>query len=760
MENDIAAKMTPTSLRTIDGQVASDYAGSVESKASASPLLGDSLVRLHLRRSAVVAGLLGAIFTVAAVVSFPEADDGSLLMVMRELGAKEIINGYTDSPISALLWRSFIEVCGVYFWPMAMLLNGLMWACFGLVGSYLWIRMCPEHRGYAPFVACLTIAPVVVLLQPVALTVISTAVLGAMLAYVALFLILRYFDRHGSRLLYGTAALLLALSVWFGDYGLSIGTVVLTLAIRFEFAEENRALPEHRRRAIWGLLAITAASWMAYRIFMNRAVAHSTPSAGDPAFRRLQGLLPKLFSDTWHAVIGAYGTLLGNVYLSWGTKTLLISFFIGILFTCAVNAALRNENAEALHPKRAIGTLLIALLAGLTPAVYSHTLWTPTGAADQNEAFSRFYIPVMPVAACLTASLCFAFVRSRLRPVVVSVLALLVGYNAMTQVWTGFRRQHTLSTIGSALKPYVEAGSGPVVAVLSSSALCFADFSCTVKASSSWPVDVARRFWLYHSPDASLQFGPRSACKQNPAVHTSYRGIHRDGAISNILWVETSTDGFRIEPYCLAESGGGIQSAEAKGSAGPTRAGKGLLTGTFKRVNGVQDLSQIGTFDWEHWTSASVANHKASGGNQIAYYATVGKMSVRDSTRLPLAFTWSDGTPTESAGEVRSGASIAGKGNGFAIWAAAGLNVRTLIVYVGVRGADAKIQAKLTDSSVDDYIDPSFSSTTETAERMYKFVYRAGSPEQHLIVTFTQTNSKPDGEILLQAAALTANDGG
>jgi hypothetical protein len=280
-----------------------------------------------------------------------------------------------------------------------------------------------------------------------------------------------------------------------------------------------------------------------------------------------------------------------------------------------------------------------------------------------------------------------------------------------------------------------------------------------VKASSGWPVDLARRFWVYHAPDAVSRFGTRTACKQNLTVHTSYRGVHRDGAVSNLLWVEASSDSFRIEPYCLEDNGGGMRSAESKGSTAPTRAGKGLIAGSFKEVTGVQDLTEIGTFDWEHWTSASTANHKVSGGNQISYYATVGKMPVRDSPQLPLAFTWSDGTPTESAVDVRSGTSLGGRGNGFAIWAAAGLNVRTLLVYVGARRAQGKIQAKLTDSSVDDYVDASFASTTGLAERMYKFVYRAGSPEQHLVVTFTQTSANPDGEILLQAAALTAEHG-
>jgi hypothetical protein len=360
----------------------------------------------------------------------------------------------------------------------------------------------------------------------------------------------------------------------------------------------------------------------------------------------------------------------------------------------------------------------------------------------------------MPVAATLTALTLLSLVRQSVRPFVLAILGLLIGFTLFSYTSNGLRRQQTLSAVGTAVKSTVGAADANVFGVLSTEDLCFADYSCTAKATSHWSADVSKHFWLFKPSEALGYLGSRRECKSNSQLSAG-NPVIRSGPVSRLLWIQTAGANISIEPYCLADAAVGAGSAHV--SAAPAKISKGVLTASFNKPTGTQNLTELGTADWAYWTSPAIVNHKSTGGKQIFYYNTVGG-TVRDYADHPFAFTWTDGAPTLSELDTRTGLSIGGMGRGFQIAAPADATERKLSVYIGARKTQGKIQAHLGDGSAPDFTDMTVNGNNITAG-MYTFVYRAGSTSQLLIVTYTQASNNPQASISLQGAALATAGG-
>ena len=174
----------------------------------------------------------------------------------------------------------------------------------------------------------------------------------------------------------------------------------------------------------------------------------------------------------------------------------------------------------------------------------------------------------------------------------------------------------------------------------------------------------------------------------------------------------------------------------------PVNTGQGALSGAVSTPSTTQNLTQLGTTDWAHWglTSATSFNHKASGQGQISNYTVVGSGPATAFNDHPFGFTWTDGTPTASATNSKTGVYVAGLNSGFQITAPADLTTRTLSVYVSVWTAQGKLTAHLSDGSAVDYVDTSV-SIVHNAVGKYTLTYHAASNGQQLVVSFTQANN-------------------
>lgn len=737
-------------VRAISGDVAFDTQRDQSASSEfAQPLLRRRLMRLHLRRALLGIVIACAVLIVAAVVAFPEQDDGYVAMLFKELGPPGALSGYLGSPVIGWLWYILIESCGIYFWPVAILLSATLWVIFALESSYLWISLFPDNSEYAALAACLTIAPIVAQVQATTLVSASVTLLPIVLAYASLFMLMRAVRAEASAPAYILGLITLGVGALVGESAVPVGIIIFILFILGYLPQAEEALKQRAKRVAYAALATTAVAYILYRLTTYSSTSHASRGV----WRTAIGLPFNIFSAAWHSVIGAYGTTVGSLYLSWGSKTLLVSLAVGLLFAWVVASmtSLKNDPFAA-WPR--IQTVVLALVAALIPIEIGHPYWVSIQFPRQMEHASRFLIPILPVAVCLTIVLLLSFVQPRRRPVIVAALGILTGFTLLNQVWTGFHRQATLAAIGSSLKPYVAASPGTVIGVLSTDSLCFADYSCTAKATANWPAESSRHFWMYTESEAWRHLGSRKSCQQPSQANPGMRAIRRSEPITNVLWIQLTNDNFTLSSYC------------ASGSLPPvghyplltSTSAKGFLSGTFSTVSGVVDLTQLDAADWEAWTSATSANHKADGGKQIYYYNTIGGATVHDYSDSPVGISWSDGTPIEQASDVHSGISISGTGHGFQIAAPADGITRTLSVYVGTQKARGKLSAHLSDGSAPDYVDSSLNDNSVGAAGVYKLIYRTRSDGQTIIVTYTQLAPSPEGKVILQGAALVAGN--
>ncbi len=104
----------------------------------------------------------------------------------------------------------------------------------------------------------------------------------------------------------------------------------------------------------------------------------------------------------------------------------------------------------------------------------------------------------------------------------------------------------------------------------------------------------------------------------------------------------------------------------------------------------------------------------------------------------PNGYSWTDGTPTARVTNSPTGLYINGLNKGFQITVPADdTTSRTVKVYVGVWGAQGKLEAALSDSSASPYVDTSVTDpggSSDGIARVYSLTYRAASANQTLTV--------------------------
>ncbi|RIK57522.1 MAG: hypothetical protein DCC63_13640 [Nitrospira sp.] len=190
----------------------------------------------------------------------------------------------------------------------------------------------------------------------------------------------------------------------------------------------------------------------------------------------------------------------------------------------------------------------------------------------------------------------------------------------------------------------------------------------------------------------------------------------------------------------------------------------GALAGSLATPSATVTLSTEGTTDWAHWglTTASSFNHKSGITAQISNYSALGGGTAARYDTNPNGYSWTDGTPTASATNSPTGLYINGLNKGFQITVPADTTSRTVKVYVGVWGAQGKLEATLSDSSASAYVDTSVTDpggSSDGIARVYTLTYRAGSANQTLTVKWTvETMHEAQwGNVTLQGATLVTN---
>lgn len=189
----------------------------------------------------------------------------------------------------------------------------------------------------------------------------------------------------------------------------------------------------------------------------------------------------------------------------------------------------------------------------------------------------------------------------------------------------------------------------------------------------------------------------------------------------------------------------------------PTPTPAGTLSVTNVAPPASANLSTEGTTDWAHWglTDTSSFNHKSGVTQQISNYTKIGSGTVGRFTDCQVKYSWTGGTPTDSATDTITGLYIPLVGNGFQFTVPAGTTQKTLKVYVSVYKARGKFEVSLSDGSAPAYTDYTDISTG-SHYKVYTIVFKAGSASQTLTIKHTVESvyDASIGNVTLQAATL------
>jgi len=183
----------------------------------------------------------------------------------------------------------------------------------------------------------------------------------------------------------------------------------------------------------------------------------------------------------------------------------------------------------------------------------------------------------------------------------------------------------------------------------------------------------------------------------------------------------------------------------------------GELAGASELTPASVDLTAEGMRDWVHWghQSPDGVDRNAAVTPLVSGLSLLGNVQLQGYGNNLVAFSWTNGTPNAQV-TTTAGVFVVGVGRGFSVTVPANTTVQTVKLYVGGYQSRGQVRAHLSDSSVSDYIDATFSrSDGSLYNATYTFTFKAASPNQTLILQWQALSlSQTDGNVTLQAVAL------
>ena len=183
-----------------------------------------------------------------------------------------------------------------------------------------------------------------------------------------------------------------------------------------------------------------------------------------------------------------------------------------------------------------------------------------------------------------------------------------------------------------------------------------------------------------------------------------------------------------------------------------------VLSATFSgRDAGTSvDLTSGGAVDWVHWGFDSTNITRKAVSPLISDSTFIGTNIPVQVTNV-VAFSWSDGTPTNFATNVLTSAGITGETNGFAVTIPVSTSISKVLVYAGAFAAEGRLEAELNDG-----VTPIYSVSSLTSIDATNGVYLIDVIAEHnndlLTIRFTaNTLLDVNGYVTLQAIAVTTN---
>jgi hypothetical protein len=492
--------------------------------------------------------------TMSAILAFPEMDDGYLMLALREISISEIVHAHADRPVVAYLWKAIAELFGGYFWEAGFGLHTLLWTILGVQAAALWRVLYPEAKQYGVVVGCLSVAPITVQCQTSTVTISLIGLLSSVLAYGTLLLLSNLVSaRKGPKLtLLSTSLLaflstsLLVLGILVSEYAIPVALITIVLCMFMAFDQSE---PKARSRLCSWAIIIACTTLATYIVYAATGRGRAEVEPGQVInvhsfYRFPLGMI----TGAWRVVVGTYGNTVGSLAASLESRSSILAAIFGLFVSTIMMVRCWLDPSFTRPRRRSLLAISAALIAGLTPIVFMRP------SISMSPFASRLYIPIIPIATCLTFSMAATLVRKRFRLGVVALAGFLIGYSVFAESWSAYKRQRLMSSLGSYLEQQVKAGDGGLtVAVIANKQNCQSGYECTAKLTSNWPIEIEKKFWAFTKEEALTYLGRRTDCQATPNVDVNVRHVRRRGPLEKVLWIETNGDDFLIDPYSVCQ---------------------------------------------------------------------------------------------------------------------------------------------------------------------------------------------------------------
>ena len=490
--------------------------------------------------------LFALAMTYAAWLARPTWDDGWMdLIHAKDFALRDLLG---DRPTYGA-FLSWLQDRGI-LWPAHAAMHFVGWFSQGLAAMIIWSLFFPTLPRLRLVAGCLAIAPVICQYQMVVIGGIIYLIQVA-IVYAAFTCTYFIFRNGGKTLWKGLAVLAIALAVFFStlitEYTVP-ASVVAGLLLWFLLGHEGRSMPS--RLVATGLLpACTLAGYVVYYVTVDAAVRGDVRPekvlSGAGGVLQLAGrTIAYLADELWQLSLGRLLSSLSAIQFHPTLEAMWILGFAVVATVTIAAASLRlraTGNAEELQTSkgfRTAGVFLLALAAGLLPAV----LLGRYGTVYRME--TRYWLPVLPVASCLTVLLIRTCVRERLTYLVVTMLAFASAYTAIATATAEIRTATVARAWGEVLRGMLTP-DGMNVALFMYDAPDVKRahpveraYELTARLTSDWPVEDRNRFWAWAAP-----LGGNEVPNAPGELGIAIRGTLRSGPVRKFLWISIDESG-------------------------------------------------------------------------------------------------------------------------------------------------------------------------------------------------------------------------
>ncbi len=325
-------------------------------------------------------------------------------------------------------------------------------------------------------------------------------------------------------------------------FGMAAAFVLVMLGLRSD------ARPDQARAFVAAATIAVAAivGFIGLSLSKDPAFRPSTDSSfllADGVFRFVK--LPFYLATVWYQVVG--GALLKELgyYSVEGYETIAATLLGAMLAVVTLFWAIGLRRSWNCQPARsgfrtsgafAVIVLLGAVTIGVLPFLIM-------GRRPNDMDFSsRFYDPVLPFAATLTAIVVLGFLPRRATLAGLALIAFIAGYTTLSKAYSIHDEVKQLSRWGDVVREHLAVDGATIAIVPTGPGPRFrrmSDDELTCQLSRDWPLELRRNFWARGEPSAL-----------EPAESSMMRGARLEQPVTKVLLVQP---GVRSDDPQIAE---------------------------------------------------------------------------------------------------------------------------------------------------------------------------------------------------------------